>query len=63
LGRKKITNVLFSCCKFSFEGIERGEKKEVKDRSTGAKNFITFKDDQPQDFGYWDYLEVTASKL
>jgi hypothetical protein len=54
---------LFSDCKFSIEGIAKGQKKEVKDRTTGANKFISYQDEQPQDLQDWNYLEVTASKL
>jgi hypothetical protein len=33
---KEITNILFTNCKFSIEGVSNGQKKEMKDRTTGA---------------------------
>ena len=63
LANKDITNIVFACCKFSIEGIANGQKKEVKDRTTGAGKFVTYKDEQPQDLQNWNYLEVSASAL
>ena len=63
LANKDITNILFSNCKFSIEGIADGQKKEVKDRTTGAGKFVTYQDEQPQDLQNWNYLEVSASAL
>ncbi len=63
LSNKDITNILFSNCKFSINGVVQGQKREIKDRTTGANKFVTYEDEKPQEALNWNYLEVTASAL
>ena len=63
MSNKDITNILFSNCKFSILGVVQGQKREIKDRTTGANKFVTYEDEQPQKALNWNYLEVTAAAL